>query len=240
MYKLRSRNQQLVNQSEDATAKCVLLEHQLEDANTRHAALEKKYLDEFQDKLGSGTASPEGIVAADRVARLEQLLDRHKDQLCNYSRLNPAVSASSTPLSTIATELKQTNVQSSSNSSHREDQDSRLESQIGNLVEVISDASEQLISQDKVNEMLSAEIKALQAQLEQTKKLPQTSDGDAPELRKELDILRRENRLMATAYYDLASRLQMNSVTLQRRAEPPRSWLNIHRRQVDVATAVRR
>ena len=229
-----------MNQSEDATAKCVLLEHQLEDANTRHAALEKKYLDEFQDKLGSGRVSSEATFAADRVVRLEQLLDRHKDQLRSHSSTKPAESAFSASLSTMITELKQLDVQNGSDGSLPEDQDSRLEHQIGNLINIILNETGQLESQAKVNETLTGEVKALQSQLKEMKESSQASDGDAPGLRKEMEILRRENRLMATAYYDLASRLQMNSVTLQRRAEPPRSWLNIHRRQVDAATAVRR
>ena len=218
----------------------MLLEHQLEDANTRHAALEKKYLDEFQDKLGSGRVSSEATFAADRVVRLEQLLDRHKDQLRSHSSTKPAESAFSASLSTMITELKQLDVQNGSDGSLPEDQDSRLEHQIGNLINIILNETGQLESQAKVNETLTGEVKALQSQLKEMKESSQASDGDAPGLRKEMEILRRENRLMATAYYDLASRLQMNSVTLQRRAEPPRSWLNIHRRQVDAATAVRR
>ena len=58
-------------------------------------------------------------------------------------------------------------------------------------------------------------------------------------MKQELDVLRRENRLMTSAFYDLSSRLQLNNVSLQRRSEPPRSWLNKQRQLVGQATAVR-
>lgn len=48
-----------------------------------------------------------------------------------------------------------------------------------------------------------------------------------------IENLKREQRLMASAYHDLAGRLQMNSVVLQRRDEAPRSWLNKQRKLVD-------
>ncbi|KAI9788791.1 MAG: hypothetical protein M1816_006572 [Peltula sp. TS41687] len=48
--------------------------------------------------------------------------------------------------------------------------------------------------------------------------------------------LRRENRLMASAWYDLNSRLQLNNVDLQRRREEPRSWIKKQRQIVNDAT----
>lgn len=48
-----------------------------------------------------------------------------------------------------------------------------------------------------------------------------------------IENLKRENKLMASAFHDLSSRLQMNSVVLQRREEAPRSWLNKQRKLVD-------
>lgn len=45
--------------------------------------------------------------------------------------------------------------------------------------------------------------------------------------------LERENSLIATAWYDLTSRLQSNHVVLQRRHEAPRSWLNKQRQMVN-------
>lgn len=45
--------------------------------------------------------------------------------------------------------------------------------------------------------------------------------------------LQRENALIASAWYDLTSRLQSNHVVLQRRAEAPKSWLNKQRHLVN-------
>ncbi|CAJ2510831.1 Uu.00g064560.m01.CDS01 [Anthostomella pinea] len=45
--------------------------------------------------------------------------------------------------------------------------------------------------------------------------------------------LQRENAMIATAWYDLSSRLQSNHVVLQRRNEVPRSWLNKQRQMVN-------
>ena len=58
--------------------------------------------------------------------------------------------------------------------------------------------------------------------------------------KQEADNIRRENRLMATAWMDLASRLQLNNVSLQRRGDTlPRSWLGRARGEVSQAPAVR-
>lgn len=48
----------------------------------------------------------------------------------------------------------------------------------------------------------------------------------------ELVILERENTLISTAWYDQASRLQMNSVVLKRRSDAPSSWLNKQRNAI--------
>ncbi|KAI0182085.1 hypothetical protein GGR52DRAFT_67030 [Hypoxylon sp. FL1284] len=45
--------------------------------------------------------------------------------------------------------------------------------------------------------------------------------------------LQRENAMIATAWYDLNSRLQSNHVVLQRRHDVPRSWLNKQRQMVN-------
>ena len=45
--------------------------------------------------------------------------------------------------------------------------------------------------------------------------------------------LERELKLMASAYHDLAGRLQMNNVVLQRRAEAPKSWLGRQRKAME-------
>ncbi|KAH9907788.1 hypothetical protein F4778DRAFT_447121 [Xylariomycetidae sp. FL2044] len=45
--------------------------------------------------------------------------------------------------------------------------------------------------------------------------------------------LQRENAMIATAWYDLTSRLQSNHVVLQRRQDVPKSWLNKQRHMVN-------
>ncbi|KAL8936916.1 MAG: hypothetical protein Q9211_003953 [Gyalolechia sp. 1 TL-2023] len=52
-------------------------------------------------------------------------------------------------------------------------------------------------------------------------------------LRDENTNLKREQRLMASAFHDLAGRLQVSSVTLQRRSAQPASWLGRQRRIVE-------
>jgi protein HOOK3 len=46
------------------------------------------------------------------------------------------------------------------------------------------------------------------------------------------DLLR-ENGMIATAWYDLTSRLQSNHVVLQRRQDAPKSWINKQRQMVN-------
>lgn len=45
--------------------------------------------------------------------------------------------------------------------------------------------------------------------------------------------LERELKLIASAYHDLAGRLQMNNVVLQRRADAPKSWLGRQRKAME-------
>ena len=45
--------------------------------------------------------------------------------------------------------------------------------------------------------------------------------------------LERELKLVVSAYHDLAGRLQMNNVVLQRRAEAPKSWLGRQRKAME-------
>jgi protein HOOK3 len=52
------------------------------------------------------------------------------------------------------------------------------------------------------------------------------------ELQQEVEALRRENKLITSAWYDMTSRLQSNTVILQRKSEAPRSWLGKQRAAV--------
>jgi protein HOOK3 len=48
------------------------------------------------------------------------------------------------------------------------------------------------------------------------------------ELQQEVENLKRENKLITSAWYDMTTRLQSNTVILQRK-EAPRSWLGKQR-----------
>ncbi|KAK0741764.1 hypothetical protein B0T21DRAFT_408626 [Apiosordaria backusii] len=48
-----------------------------------------------------------------------------------------------------------------------------------------------------------------------------------------MKTLQRENGMIATAWYDLSSRLQSNHVVLARRQDAPKSWINKQRQMVN-------
>ena len=52
---------------------------------------------------------------------------------------------------------------------------------------------------------------------------------EAPASSADMSALHRENRLMATAWYDLSSRLSNNGVSLSRRRQEPKSWIGKQR-----------
>lgn len=55
------------------------------------------------------------------------------------------------------------------------------------------------------------------------------TDAAKVELQQEVENLRRENKLITSAWYDMTMRLQSNTVILQRRSEAPKSWLGKQR-----------
>lgn len=52
-------------------------------------------------------------------------------------------------------------------------------------------------------------------------------------LERENENLKREYGMMTMAWYDLTSRVQSNTVMLQRRSETSKSWINKQRRAVN-------
>lgn len=84
-----------------------------------------------------------------------------------------------------------------------------------------------------------AEFAKLQQELDTLKKQPPPVPPKDPvtdkELNKQLLQLQRENKLIASAWYDLTCRLQSNTVHLARRAEGGRSWLTKMRASVNSA-----
>ncbi|KAH8149454.1 uncharacterized protein LAJ45_06534 [Morchella importuna] len=85
---------------------------------------------------------------------------------------------------------------------------------------IIKDLKEQL--EQAVTSTTDANVKAKEEQLAEFKR----------KKNEELAFLERENTLMATAWYDQASRLQMNSFVLQRMGDSPSSWLNKQRNAI--------
>lgn len=94
---------------------------------------------------------------------------------------------------------------------------------------------------------LEEEKRALEtgdAEKQKAQQLAQDQETRIAELRKQLDVaskqpggaptpdmatLQRENKLMASAWYDLSTRLQNNGVSLGRRRQEPRSWIGKQR-----------
>ncbi|PNY25040.1 Uncharacterized protein TCAP_05023 [Tolypocladium capitatum] len=109
-----------------------------------------------------------------------------------------------------------------------------------------ADASDAAKKSGEKIEKLRARLKERKQQLEQSEqdkldlqnKLKAVQGGEASAGQKAatdqiIKNLRRENALIATAWYDLTSRLQSNHVVLQRRHDAPRSWLNKQRQMVN-------
>ncbi|TDZ25134.1 hypothetical protein Cob_v001912 [Colletotrichum orbiculare MAFF 240422] len=99
--------------------------------------------------------------------------------------------------------------------------------------------------QEKI-EKLRSRLKERQSQLEKSeqdkydlqRKLKAAEGGEAAAAQKAasdniIKNLQRENALIATAWYDLTSRIQSNHVVLQRRNEVPKSWLGKQRQMVN-------
>lgn len=66
----------------------------------------------------------------------------------------------------------------------------------------------------------------------QGKLIDETTTHSQAEHEQIIKNLQRENAMIATAWYDLTSRLQSNHVVLQRK-DQPKSWLNKQRHMVN-------
>lgn len=116
------------------------------------------------------------------------------------------------------------------------------------LIEQQLEASDARLKQaNQRNVALEEEKRALEtgdAERQKAQQLAQDQETRIAELRKQLDVaskqpggtptpdmatLQRENRLMASAWYDLSARLQNNGVSLGRRRQEPRSWIGKQR-----------
>ncbi|KAL2052759.1 hypothetical protein ABVK25_006999 [Lepraria finkii] len=101
----------------------------------------------------------------------------------------------------------------------------KQQQQIEKQDSLIKDLEDRLHQQNLANESVQSNAGASEGAKAET--------TPSPEERSYIQNLERENKLMASAYYDLASRLQMNNVILQRRAEVPKSWLGRQRKAME-------
>ncbi|KAF2145892.1 uncharacterized protein K452DRAFT_242294 [Aplosporella prunicola CBS 121167] len=88
----------------------------------------------------------------------------------------------------------------------------------------------EIAAREKQIEDRDAIISKLKKDAERLKK--EAGDKASIDAHKELQALQRENRLITGAWYDIASRLQSNTVVLQRKAEVSRSWIGRQRAEV--------
>ncbi|KAI5368184.1 Putative CH domain superfamily protein [Septoria linicola] len=92
--------------------------------------------------------------------------------------------------------------------------------------EEFSKAAQQLEEREQTISDLRRELDNLQKQ---------PNEAPPPQ---DLAALQRENRLMATAWYDLSSRLQNNGVSLGRRRQEPKSWIGRQRNMVGPSSSI--
>ncbi|KFY60046.1 hypothetical protein V497_03904 [Pseudogymnoascus sp. VKM F-4516 (FW-969)] len=84
--------------------------------------------------------------------------------------------------------------------------------------------AEELLKKDATIAGLQAQVKELEEN---------GNDAQKVALERENDNLKREYGMMTMAWYDLSSRVQSNTVMLQRRSEVSKSWINKQRRAVN-------
>ncbi|KAL0259249.1 hypothetical protein SLS55_006754 [Diplodia seriata] len=96
------------------------------------------------------------------------------------------------------------------------------------VIKKLSSGLADLSSRDSRIADLESMVKTLKANLERIKK--DAGDKASVDVQKELQALQRENKLIMSAWYDMANRLQSNTVVLQRtKTETPKSWLGRQR-----------
>ncbi|KAL2066457.1 hypothetical protein VTL71DRAFT_2528 [Oculimacula yallundae] len=103
---------------------------------------------------------------------------------------------------------------------------------------VADDGQAQARAVIEAEEKLRKQLHKQDALIEDLQKRLKTAEENTPDAQKAahdsmVKNLTRENALMATAWYDLTSRLQSNHVVLQRRQDAPKSWLNKQRMMVN-------
>ncbi|RPB02593.1 hypothetical protein L873DRAFT_1673240 [Choiromyces venosus 120613-1] len=126
-----------------------------------------------------------------------------------------------------------------------EGRDAALEKRVLQLQEKLEDQREKMVKAREHIKKQNGIIKDLKEKVDAAPdsdanakpKEEQLAENDKKR-RAELQILERENRMIASAWYDQATRLQMTSVALKRKGDAPHSWLNKQRAALAKAVGV--
>ncbi|OHW97150.1 microtubule binding protein [Colletotrichum incanum] len=214
--------------------------HELESEKRRLNEVQAQLADKDRELLSARTDL--SAVAKDSVEALEEL--KSTDQLISGS-IREELEAARQQLKNLGTDLEE---QRSSLINALLEKD-KLRKDLDEAKEGRQDGAEptEVVQklQDKV-EKLRVRLKERTSQLEKSeqdkydlqRKLKAAEGGEAAAAQKAasdqiIKNLQRENALIATAWYDLTSRIQSNHVVLQRRNEVPKSWLGKQRQMVN-------
>ncbi|KAK2016609.1 hypothetical protein LZ32DRAFT_655588 [Colletotrichum eremochloae] len=215
---------------------------------TQELESEKRRLQEVQAQLADkdrellSARTDLSAVAKDSAEALEEL--KSTDQLISGS-IREELEAARQQLKNLGTDLEEQRT-SLINALLEKD---KLRKDLDEAKEARQDGAEptEIVQklQDKV-EKLRVRLKERTSQLEKSeqdkydlqRKLKAAEGGEAAAAQKAasdqiIKNLQRENALIATAWYDLTSRIQSNHVVLQRRSEVPKSWLGKQRQMVN-------
>ncbi|KAH9239978.1 hypothetical protein K456DRAFT_1825012 [Colletotrichum gloeosporioides 23] len=214
--------------------------HELQAEKRKLTEVQAQLADKDRELLSARTDL--SAVAKDSVTALEEL--KSTDQLISAS-VREELEAARLQIRNLGADLE--NRQSSLINALLEKD--KLRKELDEAKEGRQDGAESSeVSQkreDKI-EKLRARLKERQSQLEKSeqekydlqRKLKAAEGGEAAAAQKAasdqiIKNLQRENALIATAWYDLTSRIQSNHVVLQRRNEVPKSWLGKQRQMVN-------
>ncbi|MCJ1352648.1 MAG: hypothetical protein MMC33_002632 [Icmadophila ericetorum] len=178
---LRAENQDLLQVTNEATTKNLLLQQRIDDITAKHEAFEKKYFETYEENLALTSS----------LADLEKGSPMESTQV--FQKMREQVKAEQKRRADLEAELANLKQQPVSNEARKEDQQ-RLSEQVSHI------------------SLLEAELQALRAQLSQpTEPIDETLIQQVnTALQLENAHLHTELKLMSSAWFDLANRLQMD------------------------------
>ncbi|KAF6828082.1 microtubule binding protein [Colletotrichum musicola] len=214
--------------------------HELESEKRRLIEVQAQLADKDRELLSARTDL--SAVAKDSVNALEEL--KSTDQLISAS-VREELEAARQQIKNLSADLE-SRQSSLINTLLEKD---KLRKELDEVKEGRQDGAEPTEAAQKLQEKvdkLRVRLKERQSQLEKSeqdkydlqRKLKAAEGGEAAAAQKAasdqiIKNLQRENALIATAWYDLTSRIQSNHVVLQRRNEVPKSWLGKQRQMVN-------